>query len=195
MHRLRPKHYMPPREQIAIKQSNQQALHLYTYARHTQKTIKTKHKKQQQKRPGLFYHVNLVLHKQSLTLCLLENFACFLSSVDFLKINFFSKILSGIPSECQTDCIHTRPKVLLGLIGVPIVCKCYQQMTLVGNELTGLGFQCNSLSICFFQQCTPELISGITVTKHQLSTLCRQSVVYCYVYPFSIPPESKVKGT
>ena len=32
------------------------------------------------------------------------------------------------------------PKVLLGLIGVQIVCKGYQQMCQVGNGLTGLPY-------------------------------------------------------
>ena len=54
-----------------------------------------------------------------------------LSSADF-----FIKILSGIPSECQTVWIQIRPDILSGLIWVQTVCKGYQQMTLVGNELS-----------------------------------------------------------
>ena len=42
-----------------------------------------------------------------------EIFHAFLSSADFFfKINFFRKILSGIPSECQTDWIRIRPDIL-----------------------------------------------------------------------------------
>ena len=63
------------------------------------------------------------------------NFA-FVLSDDFLN-QFFRKILSRIhvPSECKTDWVHIRPDKMSGLIWVPTVCKCYQQTTLVGNEL------------------------------------------------------------
>ena len=53
----------------------------------------------------------------------------------FQKFFFFRKILSGIPSECQTVWIQIRPNILLGLIWVQTVCKCYQQMTPLGKEL------------------------------------------------------------
>ena len=35
-------------------------------------------------------------------------------SADFFKIAFFEKILSGIPSECQTDWTQIRPDILFG---------------------------------------------------------------------------------
>ena len=39
----------------------------------------------------------------SLTLCLRDNFACFLLCDDFFfQIQLFQKILQRIPSECQT---------------------------------------------------------------------------------------------
>ena len=41
----------------------------------------------------------------------------------------FSKIILGIPSECQTDWIQIRSDALSGLIRVQIVCKGYQQDT------------------------------------------------------------------
>ena len=44
--------------------------------------------------------------------------------VIFFKINFFEKILSGIPSECQTVWIQIRPNIS-GLIWVQSVCKSY----------------------------------------------------------------------
>ena len=44
-----------------------------------------------------------------LTLCLLGNFACFLSSADFFQNQLIGKLLSGIPSECQTVWIQIRP--------------------------------------------------------------------------------------
>ena len=53
---------------------------------------------------------------------------------DFSKMNFF-KILSGIPSECQTVWIQNRPHVLLGLIWVQTICKGYQQKALAGEQL------------------------------------------------------------
>ena len=55
--------------------------------------------------------------------CMLGNFACFLSSADFFQNHFFRKTLSGIPSECQTVWIQTRPDILSGLIWVQTVCK------------------------------------------------------------------------
>ena len=54
----------------------------------------------------------------------------------FFKTNFLQKILSGIPSEDEKDWIQIRSNILLGLIWVQSVCKGYEQMTLVGNELT-----------------------------------------------------------
>ena len=54
----------------------------------------------------------------------------------FFQNQLFPKIISGIPSECQTDWIPIRRVILSGLIWVQSVCKGYQQTTLVGNELT-----------------------------------------------------------
>ena len=58
----------------------------------------------------------------ALTLCLLGNFACFLSSADFVQNPFFLKILSGIPFECQTVWIKIKLDILLGLIWLQTVC-------------------------------------------------------------------------
>ena len=44
---------------------------------------------------------DFLLAFQGLTLCLLGNFACSLSSADFFKINISEK-KSRIPSVCQT---------------------------------------------------------------------------------------------
>ena len=54
------------------------------------------------------------------------------------EIIFFKRNLLGIPSECQTVWIQISSNVLLGLICVQnfLVCKGYQQTTLVGKELT-----------------------------------------------------------
>ena len=54
---------------------------------------------------------------------LLEQF----QSVDFFQNQLFLKILSGIPSECQTDWNQIRPDILSGLIWIQSVCKSYQQ--------------------------------------------------------------------
>ena len=50
-------------------------------------------------------------------------------------MNFLKKILSGIPSECQTVLTLIRPDNSSGLIWVKTVCQGYQQMTLVDKEL------------------------------------------------------------
>ena len=69
----------------------------------------------------------------SLTICLLVSHT-FWSSADFFKINFFKKILSGIPVECQTVWIQIRTDILAGLIWDQTVFKVDQQTTLVGKE-------------------------------------------------------------
>ena len=74
----------------------------------------------------------IILH---LTYCILGNFSWFLSSADFFQNKLFEKILSGIPSECQTVWTLIRPDVLSDLIWVQIVCQGYQQTTLVDKEL------------------------------------------------------------
>ena len=57
-------------------------------------------------------------------------FHAILWSADFLQNQLFRKILTGIPSECQTLRIQIRLNNLLCLIWVQTVCKGYQQMTL-----------------------------------------------------------------
>ena len=59
------------------------------------------------------YHIQNAL----LTLCPLGNCACFLSSADFFKINFFEKKNSGIPSERQTVWILVRPNISWTCLG------------------------------------------------------------------------------
>ena len=58
-----------------------------------------------------------------------------MSSADFIQNQLFRKILSGIPSECQTDWIQIRPDIMSGLIWVQSVCKSYQQTTLGDKAL------------------------------------------------------------
>ena len=62
-------------------------------------------------------------------------------------MNFYLNILSGIPSECQTDWIQIRPDILSGLIWVQTVCKSYQQTTLVDNN------QRSKIAISCFNDC------------------------------------------
>ena len=62
-------------------------------------------------------------------------FMFLVSSAEFFQNQLFRTFLSGIPSECQTDWIKIRTDILSGLIRVQSVCKGYQPMTLVGNEL------------------------------------------------------------
>ena len=56
--------------------------------------------------------------------------------LDFYQNQHIRKLLSEIPSECQTDWIQIRPDVLSGLIWVQTVCNGYQQAALVDKELT-----------------------------------------------------------
>ena len=64
-----------------------------------------------------------------------KNFACwaifhdlFCCLLIFLKINFLTKILSGMLSECQTVWTRIRINILSVLIWVQTVCKDHQQM-------------------------------------------------------------------
>ena len=73
----------------------------------------------------------------SLALCPLINFPCFIVvCLFFFQNQLFQKILSRIPSECQTDWIQIRPDILPGLILVQYVCKGHEQMPRVDKELT-----------------------------------------------------------
>ena len=62
-----------------------------------------------------------------LILCVLVTEQAFLSSADFFQNQLFQKIISGMPSECQTLWILIRPDILSGLIWVRTVSKGYQQ--------------------------------------------------------------------
>ena len=64
------------------------------------------------------------------------NFSSFFSSADFFKNQFLKKILSGIPGIRVSNSLDSyRPNVMLDLIWVLTVCKCYQQVALVGNSI------------------------------------------------------------
>ena len=62
----------------------------------------------------------------SFTLCPLGNFSCFFVVCWLFSKSTFPKILSGIPSECQTAWIQIRADILSGRIWVQSVCKGYQ---------------------------------------------------------------------
>ena len=50
------------------------------------------------------------------TLCILGNFACFLSSADFFfKINFFEKFFQEY-HQCQTVCKNYQQTILVGIV-------------------------------------------------------------------------------
>ena len=67
-------------------------------------------------------------------LCLLGNFALFLSSADFIsKSTFFPKLSPRISSECQTVWIQIRYNVLPALKWIQTVCRGYQETTLAGR--------------------------------------------------------------
>ena len=62
----------------------------------------------------------------------------------------FWKILSGIPSECQTGWVKIRPNNVLGLLYVQTVCKGYQQMTLLFRVRVGMLTVRNEILIFLF---------------------------------------------
>ena len=71
-----------------------------------------------------------------LSLCPLGKFSGFFVICWFSQNQLFQKIISGIPSEYQTDWIQIRPEILSGLIWGQTVCKSYQQRTLGDKELS-----------------------------------------------------------
>ena len=50
------------------------------------------------------------------------------------QIQLFLKLLSGIPSECQTVWIQIKPDILSGLVWVQTVCKYHHQTALVDKK-------------------------------------------------------------
>ena len=86
-----------------------------------------------------------------------EIFHVFMSSSDFFENQLFRKIISGIPSECQTVWIHFRPDILSGLICVQTVCKGYQQMTLGSKELKLREIDPDLMSFIFQDYFTEQL--------------------------------------
>ena len=52
----------------------------------------------------------------------------------FVVVFFSEKSLGDLSVECQAVWIQIMPDVMPGLIWIQIVCKGYQQTTLVGKE-------------------------------------------------------------
>ena len=74
-----------------------------------------------------------------LNLCPLGKFfMLFCRLLNFFQKQLFLKILSGIPSECQTVWIQIRPNETLGLIWAQSVSKGYEQTIPVSNELNAI---------------------------------------------------------
>ena len=72
--------------------------------------------------------------QQTLPLCPQRFFVLFCHLLICFQNLLFRKILSGFPSECQTDWILIRPNIVSSLIGVQSVFKGYQQKTLYREE-------------------------------------------------------------
>ena len=92
----------------------------------------------------------------------------FLRLLTFFQNKFFEKILSGIPSECQTVWTLIRPNELSGLIWVQIVCQDYQQKTLVDKELSAdvcrsIAARTKALNLLFVMESEPEGICCIAL--------------------------------
>ena len=89
-----------------------------------------------------YARVAKVLHSttailDSLTLCMLGNFACFFVC-GFFYIYFFKKNLSGIPSEFETVWIQIRPGFCQAWSGSKLFAKVirrWKKSPLVGKEL------------------------------------------------------------
>ena len=110
-------------------------------------------------------------------------FFAFLSSADFFQNKIFPKILSGIPSECQTDWIQIRPDILSGLIRVQTVCKNYQQTTLVGRVNVSFGEVDMDTALASLKpMCMPFNfgVDGIVLSDRKKCALASKEKLYMY---------------
>ena len=57
--------------------------------------------------------------------------------------------------------------------------------------LTYLAYAFNLLSICFFQQCGPELSGRLRVKEHEFAVNGRQFIVDHHFFPLTAPPHAK----
>ena len=93
----------------------------------------------------------------------------------FFQNQLLRKILSGIPSECQTDWIQIRPD--LGP-WVQTVCKGYQQTTLVGNELNN-RVKNTAVSIIFSRTMVKNATEPVHFVKNTfLMLLIANTLIY-----------------
>ena len=109
--------------------------------------------------------------------------------------------------QCHTVWIQIRSTILLGLIWVQTVCKCYHQMTLVGKELIPMkssfqfgiskfewtvhsavgnmsGYRCVS-------DCKPGVVSSIPARSHTLVEIDHEIISTVILLPSA---ESYKKG-
>ena len=88
-------------------------------------------------------------------LYMLGNFACFLSSAEIVKINFFKKLFQEYHQSVKTVWTHIRPNKMSGLVWVQTVCRVYQQTIKVATSrerviLYGVTFDCFQIKCCNF---------------------------------------------
>ena len=73
---------------------------------------------------GIFSFKSAAVVIDTLNLCMMDKFACFLLLAAFSFQNkLFQNIISGTPAECQTVWIQIRPDILSGLIWGQTVCN------------------------------------------------------------------------
>ena len=102
----------------------------------------------------------------------------------FFQNQLFQKILSGIPSECQTDWNLIRPDILSGLIWVQSVYKGYEQTTkLSSTDEFNVQLCPNAISMQFtnlVKNCTIYMYSPFT--RAITDCLCRDlNLCACWV--------------
>ena len=91
--------------------------------------------------------------------CNLGNFSCFfflLSADFFFSKSSFSKILSGVPSGCQTVWSQIRPNILSGLIPIQTAVRFFANL-LFPKILSVVPSECQTVWI----QIRPDILSGL----------------------------------
>ena len=93
----------------------------------------------------------------------------------FFQSQLFLKILSGIPTECQTVWIQIRPDILSGQIWVQTVCKSYQQTTLGVKECRDVVYSSKNIQTHINSQ---EFNPSVLCTKGNRS-VCARALPVC----------------
>ena len=110
-------------------------------------------------------------------------FFMFLSSADFFHNQHFVKILSKIPSECQTVWIQIRHDILSGLIWIQTICKCYQQTALAGEEISKLPREYVGILKRIHNDYIALILRSLHICKHSqqlVLILCMLSNFSCF---------------